>query len=195
MPAESPNPPLTRTQGITAVVRDLGSRLYGFIRRRVANDEDAQDVLQDVWQQLIAQPEIDAITQLSAWLHEVARNKIVDRSRKQREALVSDIAPEDDDGESLALENFLVAEDTPEGQYMNRLFWDELSDALETLPPEQRHVFVENELEGRPLRELAAETGENIKTIISRKGYAVRTLRKRLARLHQEFFDNPEPSP
>jgi len=192
MAADLPEPALTRAQGITAAVRDLGSRLYGFIRRRVSSDEDAQDVLQDVWQQLSAQPEIEAISQLSAWLHEVARNKIIDRSRKQRETLVDDLFPEDDGGGSLPLDQFLVSEDTPEGQYMNRLFWDELSDALDALPPEQRHVFVENELEGRPLRELAAESGESIKTLISRKGYAVQALRKRLARLHQEFLDLSE---
>jgi RNA polymerase sigma factor (sigma-70 family) len=192
MAADLPEPALTRAQGITAAVRDWGSRLYGFIRRRVSSDEDAQDILQDVWQQLSAQPEIEAISQLSAWLHEVARNKIIDRSRKPRETLVDDHFPEDEDGGSLPLDQFLVSDDTPEGQYMNRLFWDELSDALDALPPEQRRVFVENELEGRPLRELAAESGESIKTLISRKGYAVQALRKRLARLHQEFLDLSE---
>lgn len=187
-----PATPATRAKGITAVVRDLGKRLYGFIRRRVATDEDAEEVLQDVWHQLSAQPEIEAIEQMGAWLHEVARNKIIDRSRKQRELLVEDMLEEDEQGQTLGLDQFLVAEETPEGQYINRLFWDELADALDRLPAEQRHVFVENEVEGRTLRELAEESGESIKTLISRKGYAVQALRKRLQRLYLEYLDYTE---
>lgn len=177
---------------MTQIVRDWGTRLFGFIRRRVASNEDAEDVLQDVWQRLSAQPELDAIGQISAWLYEVARNRIVDRSRKQREALVDDMAPHGEDGESLGLDQFLASDDTPEGQYLNRLFWDSLADALEQLPPEQRHVFVENELEGRPLRELAQESGENIKTLTYRKSAAVQALRRRLADLHDAFYDSME---
>lgn len=183
-PSSAPAP---RNPTITGVVKHWSRRLFGFIRRRVDSDEDAEDVLQDVWQQLSAQPELEAIDQLSAWLYEVARNRIVDRSRKQREALVDDIAPRGEDGESLGLDQFLLSEDTPEGQYLNRLLWDSLAEALEQLPPEQRHVFVENELEGRTLRELAEESGENIKTLIYRKGAAVQALRLRLADLHQAF--------
>ena len=191
-PPANPVNPAKRAKGITAVVRDLGQRLYGFIRRRVPTDEDAEEVLQDVWHQLSAQPEVEAIEQMGAWLYEVARNKIIDRSRKQRELLVEDMLEEDEQGQTLGLDQFLVAEETPEGQAINRMFWDELTAALERLPAEQRHVFVENELEGRTLRELAEESGESIKTLISRKRYAVQALRKRLQRLYLEYLDYTE---
>ena len=178
-----------RNQTLTGVVKDWGGRLFSFIRRRVGNDEDAEDVMQEVWQQLSAQPEVEAIGQLSSWLYEVARNRIVDRSRKSRERLADDVAPHDADGESLGLDAFLVSEDTPEGAYLNRMFWETLSDALEQLPAEQRFVFVENELEGRTLRELADATGENIKTLTYRKGAAVQALRRKLADVYDAFSD------
>jgi RNA polymerase sigma factor (sigma-70 family) len=181
-----------RNQTLTGVVKVWGGRLFNFIRRRVGTDEDAEDVMQDVWHQLSAQPEIEAIGQLSSWLYEVARNRIVDRVRKSRETLVEDVAPRDVDGESLGLDQFLVSEDTPEGLYLNRMFWENLSEALEQLPPEQRYVFVENELEGRALRELAQESGENIKTLIYRKGAAVKALRHRLADLYAAFSEYME---
>jgi RNA polymerase sigma factor (sigma-70 family) len=185
-------PPTPRNQTLTGVVKDWGGRLFSFIRRRVGSDEDAEDVMQDVWHQLSAQPEVEAIGQLSSWLYEVARNRIVDRSRKSREVLVDDVAPLDADGESLGLDAFLVSEDTPEGAYLNRTFWETLSEALEQLPPEQRTVFVENELEGRPLRALAEESGENIKTLTYRKGAAVQALRRKLADLYAAFSDDME---
>ena len=186
-PASTP-----RNQTLTGVVKDWGGRLFHFIRRRVGSDEDAEDVMQDVWQQLSAQPEIEAIGQLSSWLYEVARNRIVDRSRKSRELLVDDVAPRDADGESLGLDQFLLSEDTPDGAYLNRMFWESLSQALEQLPAAQRHVFVENELEGRPLRELAEESGENIKTLIYRKGLAVQALRRTLADWQAAFSEPME---
>lgn len=178
-----------RDQTIAGAVKSWGGRLFNFVRRRVGSDEDAEDVMQDVWHQLSAQPEVEAIGQLSSWLYEVARNRIVDRARKSREVLVDDVAPRGEDGESLGLDQFLVSEDTPEGQYLNRMFWDSLAEALDQLPPEQRFVFVENELEGRPLRELAEETGENIKTLTYRKGAAVQALRRKLADLYAAFSD------
>jgi RNA polymerase sigma factor (sigma-70 family) len=181
--------PTARNQTITGLVKDWGGRLFNFVRRRVGSDEDAEDVMQDVWQQLSAQPELEAIDQISSWLYAVARNRIVDRSRKSRESLVDDVAPRDEDGESLGLDQFLVTDDTPEGAYLNRLFWEALTDALEKLPPEQRYVFVENELEGRTLRELADENGENIKTLTYRKGAAVQALRRKLADLYEAFSD------
>lgn len=184
--------PTPRNQTLTGVVKDWGGRLFNFVRRRVGSDEDAEDVMQDVWQQLSAQPEVEAIEQLSSWLYEVARNRIVDRSRKSRELLADDVAPQDADGESLGLDQFLVSEDTPEGAYLNRMFWETLSEALDQLPAEQRHVFVENELEGRTLRELADETGENIKTLTYRKGAAVQALRRKLADVYADFSDNTE---
>lgn len=187
-PMNSPLP-TQRNQTLTGVVKNWGGRLFNFIRRRVGSDEDAEDVMQDVWQQLSAQPEIEAIGQLSSWLYAVARNRIVDRSRKSRELLSDDVAPRDADGESLGLDAFLVSEDTPEGAYLNRMFWETLSDALEQLPPEQRFVFVENELEGRTLRELAEATGDNIKTLTYRKGVAVQTLRRKLADLYAAFSE------
>lgn len=179
----------SRNQTITDVVKDWGGRLFNFVRRRVGSDEDAEDVMQDVWQRLSAQPELEAVDQISSWLYKVARNLIVDRSRKSRESLLDDWAPMDEGGESLGLDQFLVSEDTPEGAYLNRIFWETLAESLEGLPPEQRYVFVENELEGRTMRALADESGENIKTLIYRKGAAVQALRRRLADLHAAYAD------
>jgi RNA polymerase sigma factor (sigma-70 family) len=173
---------------IVQTVKRYGKQLFAFVRGRVATDEDAEDILQDVWYQLGNQAEIGAIEQVSGWLHRVARNKIVDRSRKKREDRLDDYSYEEEDG-SLGFRDILYAEaPTPEDEDLKQLFWDQLFLALEELPPAQRDVFVQNELEERTLQEIADETGENIKTLISRKRYAVKHLRKRLENLYQEFL-------
>ena len=179
---------MTRKQGgITQVVAQYGRRLFGFIRARVQTDADAEDLLQDVWTQFSNQPEIEAIEQVSGWLYRVARNKIIDRYRKGSTAALEDFTVENEDGEFNFGELLLAVEDDPDLRMLRDLFWEELATALAELPENQRLVFVQNELEDKTLREIAEEQGENIKTIISRKRYAVQHLRERLETIYQEL--------
>ena len=174
---------------IVQVVKEYGRRLFGFIRGRVRTDEDAEDILQDVWYQLSNLTDAGAIEQISGWLHRVARNKITDKYRKRRDELLDDFSYEDEDGET-SLADMLPANDgSPESEELRRIFWQQLMDALEELPAAQRDIFIQNELEDRTFQEIADETGENIKTLISRKGYAVKHLRKRLQGLYEEFIN------
>jgi RNA polymerase sigma factor (sigma-70 family) len=181
--------PTNESQNIISTVANYGKRLFSFIRGRVNTDEDAEDILQDVWYQLSNQPEAGAIEQISGWLYRVARNKITDKHRKQKEALLDDFSFEGEDGEINFREILLAEPYSPEEESLKKLFWDQLFLALEELPENQRYVFVQNELEDRTFQELADETGENIKTLISRKGYAVKHLRNRLQNLYQEFIN------
>ena len=181
--------PTNDSQNIISTVSSYGKRLFSFIRGRVNTDEDAEDILQDVWYQLSNQPEAGAIEQISAWLYRVARNKITDKYRKQKEAHLEDFTFEGDDGEINFKEILLADAYSPEQEGLKKLFWDQLFLALEELPENQRYVFIQNELEERTFHELADETGENIKTLISRKGYAVKHLRGRLQNLYQEFIN------
>lgn len=181
--------PDNETLNIISTVANYGKRLFSFIRGRVKTDEDAEDILQDVWYQLSNQPEAGAIEQISGWLYRVARNKITDKHRKQKEALLDDFSYEDDEGEFNFKEVLLAESCSPEEESLKRLFWDQLFLALDELPEKQRYVFVQNELEERTFQDLSNETGENIKTLISRKGYAVKHLRSRLQNLYQEFIN------
>lgn len=178
-----------RKTGIVQVVTDYGRRLLAFIRQRTATDEDAEDVLQDVWYQLSNLPALDAIDSISGWLYRVARNRLTDRQRKHRETPLEDLTFEDEDGDTQYLSALLVSlEDDPDAPELKRLFWQQLLDALDELPEAQRTVFIQNEIEEKTFAEIAAETGENIKTLISRKGYAVKHLRRRLQDLYTEFI-------
>lgn len=181
--------PKNESQNIISTVAYYGKRLFSFIRGRVNTDEDAEDILQDVWYQLSNQPEVGAIEQISGWLYRVARNKITDRYRKQKEASLDDFIGEDEDGGFNFREILLAEPYAPEQEGLKKLFWEQLFMALEELPANQQYVFIQNELEERSFRELADETGENIKTLISRKGYAVKHLRNRLQNLYQEFIN------
>lgn len=174
---------------IIQTVRQYSQRLFRFIRSRVSTDEDAEDILQDVWYQFSNTTETEAINQVSGWLHRVARNKITDSYRKRRETLIDDLIVESEDGESLFLDFMLADDDDPELSFLRQLFWEQLEEALEELPDNQREVFVRNELEGITFQQMADETGENIKTLISRKGYAVKHLRKRLALIYEEYLN------
>ena len=174
---------------IVQTVRSYGKQLLSFIRSRVNSDEDAEDILQDVWFQLSSFPEVEAIEQMSAWLYRVARNRIIDKYRKkQPEALEDDIFW-DDEGNSHIREILLAEDNTPETAYMKELFWEQLNMALDELPKDQKQVFIWNELENLTFREISERTGENIKTLISRKKYAVTHLRKRLESVYQEFVN------
>lgn len=175
-------------RSITQTVKDYGKKLSGFIRNKVRSEEDAEDILQDVWVQLSSVVNIDEIEQISGWLYQVARNKITDKYRKKTTDSLEDLAFEDEDGE-LNFGDMLVDLDaSPESEYIRELFWDELMIALDELPENQRQVFVWNELEDLTLQQIADKTGENLKTIISRKGYAVKYLRKRLAKFYDEIL-------
>lgn len=174
---------------IVQTVTSYGKQLLGFIRQRVNSDEDAEDILQDVWYQLSSVPEVEAIEQVGSWLYRVARNRIIDTYRKQKPDSLEDYGYEDEDGE-FSFKEILLSDDTnPETEYLKELFWEQLTIALEELPENQRQVFVWNELEDQTFQEIADRTGENIKTLISRKRYAVQHLRKRLESLYQEFIN------
>jgi RNA polymerase sigma factor (sigma-70 family) len=174
---------------IVQTVKEYGNRLFGFIRGKVNTDEDAEDILQDVWYQLSNTSATDTIEQLSGWLFTVARNKITDKYRKQKPALIDDIFSDDEDDDMPFTDILLATEDHPEANNLKALFWEELMAALEELPEAQKEVFVLNELEDMTLQQIADKKGENIKTIISRKRYAVQHLRKRLQYLYNDLLD------
>jgi RNA polymerase sigma factor (sigma-70 family) len=174
-------------QYVVQTVKEYGKRLFGFIRSRVKTNEDAEDILQDVWYQLSIL-DIGSVEQLGAWLYRVAQNKIIDRYRKQKPEAMEDFSFEDEDGEINFKEILLIdGNDDPELEYLKKLFWEELFSALSELPESQRSVFVLNELEDKTFQEISDETGENIKTLISRKRYAVNYLRERLYSLYEEI--------
>lgn len=176
-------------QTIVQTIRNFGGRLFRFIRGRVPSDEDAEDVLQDVWYQLSRVVDVEGIENLNAWLYRVARNRVTDGYRKQRPDNWSAVSGEDETG-PLLLDEFLPADEgDPEDALFREMVWETLQEALDELPTEQRDIFVWNELEGETFQSIADRTGTNIKTLISRKGYAVKYLRQRLADLHDELLN------
>jgi RNA polymerase sigma factor (sigma-70 family) len=180
-------PMAQRQQSIKQAVQDNGKRLFGFIRSRVKNDEDAQDILQDVWYQLSAVIDTEPIAQLSAWLFRVSRNRITDKNRKQTTLSLEDMVYEDEDGELIFPEALFADDSDPDLKSERKFFMDAMFDALEELPEKQREVFVLNELEDMTLQQIADRNGESIKTIISRKRYAVAHLRERLRDLYNNY--------
>jgi RNA polymerase sigma factor (sigma-70 family) len=180
-----------RKQNIMNAVRDYGRRLFYFIRRRVNRQEDAEDILQDVWYQFSNVMNSEPIEQTSAWLFRVARNRIIDQYRRQQPASMEDeIDSEPEEGGFHFREIFLAEDSTPEDEHLKNLFWEELFSALNELPEEQRQVFILNELEDIPFYEISERTGEKINTLISRKRYAVLHLRKRLEQLYKEIVEH-----
>jgi RNA polymerase sigma factor (sigma-70 family) len=180
---------LEQDQRISEVVKREGSRLRNFIRRRVSDPRDAEDVLQDVFYRLVeANRLLMPIEHVTGWLFRVARNRITDLFRKKKPEFFSDAAVEDEDGELLQIEDLLPSPDAgPEALYFRNLLLDELELALDELPDEQREVFIAHELEGRSFKELAEETGVSVNTLLSRKRYAVLHLRERLQTIYDEF--------
>ena len=172
------------------VERERG-RLRNFIRRFVANREDVEDVLQDVFFELVeAQRLMNPIEQVGAWLFRVARNRIIDRFRKKKEVSLDAVPPAEDElaRGAASLEDLLPSPDAgPEAVYARKVLLEELASALEELPADQRFVFVAHEIEGRTFRELASETGVGINTLLSRKRYAVLHLRRRLRNIYDEY--------
>jgi len=177
----------------TAIAQEQG-RLRNFIRRRVADESEVEDILQDVFYELVAAYRLmKPIEQVSAWMFRVARNRIIDLFRKKRPAAsTSDplAVTENKNEEPLLLEDLLPSPEAgPDAAYARSVLLDELDAALDELPEEQREVFVAHELEGRSFKELAAETGLSVNTLLARKHYAVLHLRERLRAIHDEFLN------
>lgn len=179
----------SRTLGVSPLetaVRKERRRLLDFIRRRIDNESDAEDLLQDVFYQLATSYSVtEPIENLAAWLFTVARNKVVDWYRKRRPTAPPRVTGEE---EGLDLEDFLFdPADGPDRAYWRSAVWSELGEALDELPQEQREVFVAHELEGLSFKQIAERTGEPLNTLLSRKRYAVLYLRERLQDLYDEL--------
>jgi RNA polymerase sigma factor (sigma-70 family) len=176
-------------QRVSDVFEREHARLRNFIRRRVLDPSDAEDILQDVFYALVeANRLLVPIEHVTGWLFRVARNRITDLFRKKTPEPFSDIAVPSDEEERLRLEDLLPSPDAgPEALYVRRVLLEELEIAIDELPDEQRKVFVAHELEGRSFKEMAAETGVSVNTLLSRKRYAVLHLRERLQDIYDEF--------
>ena len=178
-------------QRISDALQKENARLRNFIRRRVPDVRDAEDVFQDVFYELVrAYRAAEKIEQVSAWLFRVARNKITDLFRKRRPGSTVDQGDSrsSEGGDPLNWEETLASGDAgPEDALLQSLLADELEQALAELPDEQQFVFVANEMEGRSFQEIAAETGVSVNTLLSRKRYAVLHLRRRLRAIYEDF--------
>jgi RNA polymerase sigma factor (sigma-70 family) len=176
-------------QRITQVVKREQFRLRNFIRRRVPDPRDADDILQEVFYELVeANRLLMPIEHVTGWLFRVARNRITDLFRKKKLESFSDAAAADEEDEWLQLEDLLPSPDAgPDALYARSVLLEELEFALDELPEEQREVFVGHEIEGRSFKEMAAETGVSVNTLLSRKRYAVLHLRERLQSIYDEF--------
>ncbi|MFY9610206.1 MAG: RNA polymerase sigma factor [Blastocatellia bacterium] len=178
---------------ISEIIAEERFRLRNFIRRRVPDPSDVEDILQEVFYELVeANRLLMPIDHVTGWLFRVARNRITDLFRKKKPEAFSDPAhnkPGDEDGELVRIEDLLPSPDAgPEALYVRNVLLDELELALDELPKEQREVFVAHELEGRSFKELSAESGVNVNTLLSRKRYAVLHLRERLQSIYDEFM-------
>jgi RNA polymerase sigma factor (sigma-70 family) len=180
-------------QGLTAgrqleqAVRSQRRRLFDFIRRRVRNEADAEDILQDVFYQLATSYSVtEPIEKLTSWLFTVARNKVIDWYRKRRPGKTSIDGLEEDFPLTLA-EVLFDPDQNPDALYTRSRVWTELADALDDLPEDQKKVFVLHELEGKSFKEIAEITGEPVNTLLSRKRYAVLYLREQLQELYEEI--------
>src|SRR5438874_372393 len=173
---------------LSKIVAEERSRLRNFIRRRVPDPRDAEDILQEVFYELVeANRLLMPIEHVTGWLFRVARNRITDLFRKKTPERFSDAVVAGEDDELLRLEDLLPSPDAgPEALYARRVLLDEIELAIDELPDEQHDVFVAHELEGRSFKEMAAETGVSVNTLLSRKRYAMRHLRERLQRIYDE---------
>ncbi|MBA4410303.1 MAG: sigma-70 family RNA polymerase sigma factor [Bacteroidota bacterium] len=179
-------------QHIADIIKNYGIRLQGFIRKRVQNSEDADDILQEVYYQLAdADRLLKPIDQMAAWLFTVARNRITDLYRKKKTESLPEIFTEtDDEGIFTELRNLMFDDgSTPEDDYLRSLVWTELDKALDELPEEQHEVFELTELKGLSFKEISKQTGVQVNTLISRKRYAVLVLRERLQLIYDELLN------
>ncbi|MFQ5720180.1 MAG: RNA polymerase sigma factor [Acidobacteriota bacterium] len=165
------------------------SRLHDFIRRRVPDPRDAEDILQDAFCELVEMNRLlMPIDHVTGWLFRVVRNRVTDLFRKKRPGSFDDLAVANEDDDLLRFEDLLPSSDAgPETLYARGVLLDELEMAVKELPEEQRRVFIAHELEGRSFKEIATETGVSVNTLLSRKRYAVLHLRKRLQSAYEEF--------
>lgn len=178
-----------RDRRISEIVAEQRARLRNFIRRRVPDPADAEDIVQEVFYELVeANRLLMPIEHVTGWLYRVARNRIIDLFRKKKPERFSDAAIENEDGEILQVEDLLPSPDAgPEALYIRGVLLDELEIAIEALPDEQREVFIAHEIDGRSFKELSAETGISMSTLLSRKRYAILHLRERLQNIYNEF--------
>jgi RNA polymerase sigma factor (sigma-70 family) len=178
-----------RNRNITNTIKAMSKRLFGFIKQRVASNEDAEDILQDVFYQFAGNSE--PIEQVTAWLYKVARNKITDSYRKHKLPLADDVlqVSETEDDNFDWKEMLFTNDANPETEYLRNIFWEELKAALDELPEAQRDVFIQNEIDGIAFKDIAAASGESVATLISRKRYAVLHLRNRLGVLKDELLN------
>jgi len=177
-----------KARSITQTIKQFRQKLFSFVRDKVKSTEDAEDILQDVWVQLSNLSDVGDLENVSAWLYEVARNKITDKSRKKTNLALEDYSYENEEGE-FNFKEILLLDDSnnPELGFFKEMFWKEFQKALDELPGNQREVFLLNEMEDMTLQQIADQKGENLKTIISRKGYAVKHLRNKLNYLYEEL--------
>jgi RNA polymerase sigma factor (sigma-70 family) len=175
---------------ISETVERERSRLRNFVRGRVADPSEVEDILQDIFFEFVeAYRLMKPIEHAGAWLFRVARNRIIDRFRKKQPELLQDMSGASDDGEMLSIEELLPSPDAgPEAAYARGVLLEELEAALDELPDEQREVFIAHEIGGRSFKELSAETGVGVNTLLSRKRYAVLHLRSRLQSVYDEFM-------
>ncbi|MGO3194302.1 RNA polymerase sigma factor [Sphingobacterium sp. JB170] len=175
-------------RSFAAVVKTYSNQLMHFVKARVSKAVDAEDILQEVWYQFSRISDIDGLENTGAWLYSVTRNKITDNYRKKKNDSLEDLTAAKDE-EDFSLEHLLVADDSnnPELKIFKDIFWDELMKALAELPENQRTVYIRNEIEEMTLKEIALQDGVNLKTVISRKGYAVKHLRLRMRALYEEL--------
>ncbi|WP_322069448.1 RNA polymerase sigma factor [Paraburkholderia bannensis] len=193
-PPPTSHPMTDRDSDITATVVRERTRLVNFIRRRIRDQDDAEDILQDVFHEFVQAYRLPApIEQASAWLFRAARNRIVDRFRKKKEQPLAELAGGDDEADEdahrdLRLDLALPAHDAgPEALYARSLLLKALQEALDELPPNQREVFIAHELEGRSFKDLAEQSGVPLNTLLARKRYAVLHLRARLQPIYDEL--------
>lgn len=183
---------LTQQATISDIILKEGNKLFNFIRKRVKSTLDAEDILQDVYYQLAKiSNEVNSIERMSAWLFQVARNKITDNYRKKKSLTFSDMAkPTSDDEDSMFFEDFITDEGDLQEDLMTRdAVWDALAEGLEELPIEQREVFEMHEFGGKSFKEISEITGVQVNTLLSRKRYATVHLREKLAPLYKELVE------
>lgn len=180
---------------VEELITEYQPQLKSFIRKRVSNKEDAEDILQDVFYQFVKTVDntLNPIEQVAAWLYRVTRNTIINKGRKKREDELPTPNYDDDDNLMNDLSEILFSKDnttsTPETEYMRSLIWQEFEVALSELPPEQKEVFELTELEDLPVKDIAESTGIPVNTLLSRKHYAVKYLRKRLESLYNDVLN------
>jgi len=189
--AHAPEQRAEHNRRISEVIQRERRRLFLFVRKRVDNEGDAEDILQDVFYELIeAYRLMKPIEQVGSWLYRVARNRIIDLFRKRRPETLGEIALDRDADEALLLEDLLPSPDAgPDAMFARSMLLEEVDAALRELPEEQREVFVAHEIDGRTFKQLADETGLSINTLLSRKRYATLHLRRRLQAIYEEFVN------